>query len=71
MNAYAAQAILSELKAPTEAQDSSAQSPVQARGASFGLAAFVAMTPQERLRRFEALLGGGRVLRRGMFAIEL
>ncbi|KAL2354398.1 hypothetical protein BJ546DRAFT_878679 [Cryomyces antarcticus] len=64
MNAYAAQAILSELKAPTEAQDSSAQSPVQARGASFGLAAFVAMTPQERLRRFEALLGGGRVLRR-------
>ncbi|TKA61813.1 hypothetical protein B0A49_12276 [Cryomyces minteri] len=64
MNAFAAQAILSELKAPTEAEDSSAHSTVQAKGASFGLAAFVAMTAQERLRKFEALLGGGRVLRR-------
>lgn len=59
MNAYAAQAVIAELKAPDG---------VDAAGGSkaglFGITAFVEMDQQERISRFEQLLGGRRVLQR-------
>lgn len=56
MNAFAAQAILRKLKAPN--QDDSK------RVADFGLTAFVKMSFQERVAKFETLLGGRRLLGR-------
>lgn len=53
MNAFAAQAILSELRASPSDPDS-----------DFGLTAFVKMEPPERLARFEGLLGGRGLLTR-------
>ena len=55
MNAFAAQAILGKLKAPEQPQS---------HEVDFGLTAFVKMTLEERLARFETLLGGRRVLNR-------
>lgn len=54
MNAYAAQAILTMLKAPDQNEVD----------ADFGLTAFVKMSVQERIAQFETLLGGKRVLER-------
>lgn len=62
MNAFAAQAVLSILKASTR-QLSHAQT-IGSVPREFGLAAFLSMTVNERIRRFGALMGGDRVLRR-------
>jgi predicted nuclease of predicted toxin-antitoxin system len=56
-NAYAAQAILSVLKAP---EGVNLESPSKA--GIFGITAFVEMSFEERVERFEILLGGKRVL---------
>lgn len=58
MNAFAAQAILATLKAPNHEEVDAAG--IQA--ADFGLTAFVKMSVEERLARFETLLGGRRLL---------
>ena len=63
MNAFAAQVILSELKAPLDAtQDENCET--NERKVDYGLTAFVKMSLQERIARFELLLGGRRVLER-------
>jgi hypothetical protein len=59
MNAFAAQAVIAQLKAP-EGVD--ADSPTKA--GMFGITAFVEMGPEERMRRFGGLLGGSGVLHR-------
>jgi hypothetical protein len=59
MNAYAAQAVIAELKA-REGVDMSGGSEV----GLFGVTAFVEMGHEERLARFERILGGRRVLQR-------
>ncbi|KAL2044333.1 hypothetical protein N7G274_003038 [Stereocaulon virgatum] len=58
MNAFAAQAILGKLKAPSGGEGGVVD------GVDFGLTAFVKMSLEERLVRFETLLGGRRVLKR-------
>ena len=58
MNAFAAQAILGKLKAPSGTEGGGVV------GIDFGLTAFVKMSLEERLVRFETLLGGRRVLTR-------
>jgi hypothetical protein len=59
MNAYAAQAVITELKAPDG---------VDVEGGSkaglFGITAFVEMGQEERIARFDRLLGGRRILER-------
>ena len=70
LNAFAAQVVLSELKTPSEPGSrvrnacAAEEDAVEGRGGKYGLAAFVRMSVQERLDRFEALLGGGSVIRR-------
>lgn len=59
MNAYAAQAVLVQLKLPDADRLGEA-----ARPKRFGLAAFVSMTADERVERFASTLGGDKVLRR-------
>lgn len=59
LNAFAAQEILAALKAP---DDQTIGDTVQRNRAEFGLTAFVKMPVRERIRRFEQLLGGTRVL---------
>lgn len=56
MNAYAAQAILGQLKAPDGASEEEA--------GQYGLPAFVRMTPMERVQNFGRLTGGEKVLNR-------
>lgn len=58
MNAFAAQAVLCELGPPSQDFERG-QEPVES-----GLIAFVKMSLEERLRRFEGLLGGRSVLMR-------
>ena len=60
MNAFAAQAVLSTLKAPDQDEVNTAGMP----GGDFGLTAFVKMSVEERLVLFETLLGGRRLLER-------
>lgn len=60
MNAFAAQAILSELK-PPDSNSNRARSAVHP-AQKYGLSAFVNMSPEERLARFQPLLGGSNVL---------
>ena len=59
LNAYAAQAILGQLKAVVS--DMSAAEMEEPPG-EFGLTAFVAMSRDERIARFESLSGGRRVI---------
>ena len=59
MNAFAAQVILSDLKAPDQPDDIQSNN---MSGTCHGLPAFIAMEPQERLQRFEGLLGGCKLL---------
>ncbi|KAI9723955.1 MAG: hypothetical protein M1812_000673 [Candelaria pacifica] len=59
MNAFAAQVVLSELKAPDENQG---KSEGQSEQADFGLTKFVKMGVSKRVRMFERLLGGKKVL---------
>ncbi|QDS73344.1 hypothetical protein FKW77_006750 [Venturia effusa] len=72
LNAFAAQLILTDLKntSDTDIQmtetcssdlDTSSKSPGRT---NFGIRAFICMDPQERIQRFESLLGGRRVLTR-------
>ncbi|KAI0889754.1 uncharacterized protein GGS22DRAFT_194108 [Annulohypoxylon maeteangense] len=56
MNAYAAQAILGQLKAPDDIREEDAD--------KYGLPAFIRMTPAERVEHFRGVMGGERVLRR-------
>lgn len=56
MNAYAAQAILGQLKCPDDVPESEA--------GQYGLPAFVRMMPAERVQLFRGLMGGERVLSR-------
>ncbi|KAL6719367.1 hypothetical protein ACLMJK_003606 [Lecanora helva] len=56
MNAFAAQAILAELKPREQAEGGISD--------QFGLAAFLRMSMMERFARFETLLGGQRLLAR-------
>ncbi|KAL8796189.1 MAG: hypothetical protein Q9195_001522 [Heterodermia aff. obscurata] len=62
MNAFAAQVVLAELKAPPPS--AAAGEDVMDTGEKYGLAALVEMSLQERLDRFGVLLGGGNVIRR-------
>lgn len=57
MNAFAAQAVLVELVPPSQSSDETGQEAVESR-----LRAFVNMSLEERLRRFEGLLGGRSIL---------
>jgi hypothetical protein len=59
MNAYAAQAVIAELKAPDGVELSGGS-----KAYLFGITAFVEMGQEERMARFEGLLGGRRVLQR-------
>ena len=57
MNAYAAQVVLAELKEPEGGMVADERA-----GRSSGLAAFVKMGREERIRRFEMVLGGRKIL---------
>ena len=63
MNAFAAQVILSELKAPPDTAQHKKIGAIE-KDTDYGLTAFVKMSLQERLVRFELLLGGRRILER-------
>lgn len=67
MNAYAAQAVLVQLKVPDLDLHGIGPTEMQKR---FGVAAFVSMTDEERVERFDAVMGGERVLRRVSEAID-
>lgn len=62
MNAYGAQVILAELKSPTN--DMKTVPGTLDQVVEFGLTAFVKMSLEERLRRFETMFGGRRLLLR-------
>ncbi|KAI0021613.1 hypothetical protein F4780DRAFT_272396 [Xylariomycetidae sp. FL0641] len=57
MNAYAAQVVLGQLKAPDDGGK-------QGAAGDYGLPAFIKMSPEERVHLFRDLLGGERVLGR-------
>ncbi|KAI1461853.1 hypothetical protein F4805DRAFT_475203 [Annulohypoxylon moriforme] len=56
INAYAAQAILGQLKAPDDIEEEETE--------KYGLPAFIRMTPAERVESFRGVMGGEKVLRR-------
>ncbi|OTA64782.1 hypothetical protein K449DRAFT_367698 [Hypoxylon sp. EC38] len=62
MNAYAAQAILGQLRPPDDIPEEEA--------GKYGLPAFIRMTPIERVQTFRALMGGEKVLRRVSEVLE-
>ncbi len=63
MNAFAAQIVLAELKAPDEdQQQDDKEEGAPNKQADFGLTKFVKMDTGKRLRMFERLLGGRKVL---------
>ena len=66
INAFAAQAILVTLKAPDQDDVNAAGMP----GTEFGLTAFIKMSVEERLARFETLLGGRRLLERASSVVD-
>ena len=66
LNAFAAQAILATLKVPDENEIDS----VDISETEFGLTAFVKMSVEERCSRFDALLGGRRLLGRVSQALD-
>ncbi|KAH9827908.1 hypothetical protein Tdes44962_MAKER02662 [Teratosphaeria destructans] len=73
MNAYAAQAILDQLKRSPVYPDASDASIIPSRSvqeAESGLAAFVRMSAEGRVRQFGQMLGGERVLSRVAKAID-
>ncbi|KAG9654323.1 hypothetical protein KCU64_g7292, partial [Aureobasidium melanogenum] len=63
MDVFAAQAVLTKLKAPDPM-------PTPSSGQYYGLPAFVMMDEAERLRRFGALFGGEKILRKVSMAID-
>ncbi|KAK0259659.1 hypothetical protein B0A54_15581 [Friedmanniomyces endolithicus] len=65
LNAFAAQVILSRSKQPEGMPELGSSSAVQgSEGGVFGLAAFVRLSPEQRLEQFGPVLGGHRVLER-------
>lgn len=62
LNPYAAQAVLSEFKAPPDS-DGVVNSRLGA-AAQYGLAAFVGMQAEERLLRLEGIMCGRKLLQR-------
>ncbi|KAK4935373.1 hypothetical protein LTR28_010376, partial [Elasticomyces elasticus] len=66
MNAFAAQTVLAELKerVPSPGTETLSAEDIGDTIPTFGLAAFVKMSADERVRRFERLLGGRRMLDR-------
>ncbi|KAA6406764.1 MAG: hypothetical protein FRX48_09487 [Lasallia pustulata] len=68
MNAYGAQVVLAELKCPVNGVKTVPGSPDP--GIEFGLTAFVKMSLEERLRRFETIFGGRRLLLRVSKALD-
>ncbi len=62
INVYAAQVVAAMIKAPDGARPEDA--------GRYGLAAFVRMSPEERIARFESVFGGRRVLSRVSRAID-
>jgi len=69
LNAFAAQVVLAELREP-DAPCCEVSSSASASVADTYLIAFVRMRPDERIRRFEILLGGRKVLMRVNQALE-
>ncbi|KAI1414756.1 hypothetical protein F5Y13DRAFT_197311 [Hypoxylon sp. FL1857] len=63
VNAYAAQAILGQLRSPDDIPEEEA--------GNYGLPAFIRMSPVERVQAFRGLMGGERVLRRVSEVIEM
>ncbi|KAF1347995.1 hypothetical protein BDV97DRAFT_356543 [Delphinella strobiligena] len=61
MNAFAAQAVLIALREPSSDSDNVLD---KIENGGHGLPAFVHMRPEERIRRFTAMLGGSRLLTR-------
>ncbi|KAF2772724.1 hypothetical protein EJ03DRAFT_371647 [Teratosphaeria nubilosa] len=73
INAYAAQVVLNLLKKNPSSPDASEASSMPLRsvkGAECGLAAFVRMSAEARVRQFGQMLGGERVLSRVARAID-
>lgn len=73
LNAFAAQVVLAELKepdGPCPSRGLDISSLASGSTADTFLRAFVRMAPEERIRRFEMLLGGRRVLTRVNKALE-
>ncbi|KAF2492104.1 hypothetical protein BU16DRAFT_467223 [Lophium mytilinum] len=64
LNAYAAQAILATLKPPPNTPFVSTSESDQNESQVFGLPAFILMAADERVERFQILLGGNRILNR-------
>ena len=62
MNAFAAQAVLAELKVPEHIEKAGPADDLDL--SNYGLTAFIKMGIDERIRRFEQLLGGQQLLRR-------
>ncbi|KAI1476963.1 hypothetical protein F4774DRAFT_427726 [Daldinia eschscholtzii] len=62
LNAYAAQVILGQLKAPDDIPEEQIN--------EYGLSAFIKMAPMERVQKFRGLMGGERVLNRVNEALE-
>ena len=74
LNPFAAQIILASLKEPYDLpmrSSSPMASDVSTRNLSiFGLPAFLLMSAEERIQRFQALLGGSRILTRASALID-
>ncbi|KAF2649237.1 hypothetical protein K491DRAFT_735318 [Lophiostoma macrostomum CBS 122681] len=74
LNPFAAQMLLASLKEPYDLPiRSSSPMTFDASGRTlkiFGLPAFLLMSPDERIQRFQALLGGSRILNRTNHLIE-
>ncbi|KAK4989546.1 structural constituent of nuclear pore [Elasticomyces elasticus] len=72
MNAFAAQTVLAELKerVPSPGTETSSAEDIGDSLPAFGLAAFVKMSADERVRKFERLLGGRRMLNRVSKALD-
>ena len=68
MNAYGAQVVLAELKGPVNRVEMVPDTTDQV--VEFGLTAFVKMSLEERLRRFETMFGGRRLLSRVSKALD-
>ncbi|KAF1936475.1 hypothetical protein EJ02DRAFT_413939 [Clathrospora elynae] len=75
LNPFAAQVIVAQLKTPFDVQlpilsSSPASSGVPGAVSVFGLTAFLTMSEEKRIRFFQALMGGSRILRRVSMALD-
>ncbi|GAB7355929.1 hypothetical protein MBLNU459_g6570t2 [Dothideomycetes sp. NU459] len=67
MNAFAAQAVLSILKAPAPELDNT---PNTTANGVYGLAGFLGLNVEERIAKFECFMGGHKMLRRVSSAVS-